>query len=163
EVVRTLLANAEHNDTFAIVIAGTRPRLFKEKPLPATPGNLQAAIDFLEKTHLVGALALSSALDQAVAQVQNAKNHYRVHGGSGIPMLGQRQSAKLARQIPQHVHYVGVGVGKRWGRHFMKTAAERTGGYVAQINPDEPISWRAFELMATLNTPRLMDVKVSDP
>ena len=43
----------------------------------------------------------------------------------------------------------------------MKAAAERTGGYFTQINPDEPVSWRAFELAATLNTPRLMNVKVS--
>jgi hypothetical protein len=44
----------------------------------------------------------------------------------------------------------------------MKTAAERTGGHFTQINPDEPIGWRAFELFATLNTPRLFDVEVTD-
>ena len=38
----------------------------------------------------------------------------------------------------------------------MKAAAERTGGYFTQINPDEPIAWRAFDLPATLNTPRLL-------
>ena len=48
------------------------------------------------------------------------------------------------------------------GRGFMKAAAERTGGYFTQINPDEPIAWRAFELAATLNTPRLLDVQVVD-
>ena len=58
--------------------------------------------------------------------------------------------------------YVGVGVGKRWARSFMKAAADRTGGYFTQINPDEPIAWRAFDLPATLNTPRLLDVKVVD-
>ena len=41
----------------------------------------------------------------------------------------------------------------------MKLAAERTGGYFTQINPDEPIAWRAFDLLATLNTPRLLDVR----
>src|SRR6185369_13626125 len=55
---------------------------------------------------------------------------------------------------------VGVGVGRRWGRSFMKAAAERSGGYFTQINPDESISWRTFELAATLNTPRLLDIKV---
>src|SRR5207302_250522 len=59
--------------------------------------------------------------------------------------------------------YVGVGVGKRWARGFMKGCAERTGGYFAQINPDECVPWRAFDLLATLNTPRLLDVKVTDP
>ncbi|MFO0966598.1 MAG: hypothetical protein U0793_13575, partial [Gemmataceae bacterium] len=44
----------------------------------------------------------------------------------------------------------------------MKQAADRSNGYFTQINPDEPIRWKAFDLLATLNTPRLMDVKVSD-
>ena len=63
--------------------------------------------------------------------------------------------------VPEGTRYVGVGIGKRWARDFMKTAAERSGGYFTQINPDEPVSWRAFELSATLNTPRLMNVRVS--
>src|SRR5262249_122274 len=38
---------------------------------------------------------------------------------------------------------------------------EKTGGHFTQINPDEPIAWRAFDLFATLNTPRLMNVRVA--
>src|SRR5262249_52968178 len=53
------------------------------------------------------------------------------------------------------------GVGKRWNRTFMKQLAEKTGGYFTSINPDESIAWRAFDLMATLNTPRLLDIKVT--
>src|SRR5437762_11013544 len=44
----------------------------------------------------------------------------------------------------------------------MKLAAERTGGHFTQINPDEPIAWRGFDLLATINTPRLMDVEIHD-
>ena len=44
----------------------------------------------------------------------------------------------------------------------MKIAAERSGGYFTQINPDESISWRSFDLAATLNTPRLLNVQVVD-
>src|SRR5439155_8940125 len=69
---------------------------------------------------------------------------------------------ELIQRLPGHVRYVGVGVGKRWNRSFMKLAAERTGGYFTQINPDEPIGWRAFDLAATLNTPRLLDITVAD-
>jgi hypothetical protein len=57
---------------------------------------------------------------------------------------------------------VGVGVGKRWARSLMKAAAEQTGGHFTQISPDESIGWRAFELAATLRTPRLLDVQVID-
>jgi tetratricopeptide (TPR) repeat protein len=60
------------------------------------------------------------------------------------------------------VRYVGVGVGKRWNRAWMKLAAERSGGYFTHVNPDEPLAWRAFELLATLNTPRLLELRVVD-
>src|SRR5262249_52737259 len=67
---------------------------------------------------------------------------------------------ELVKRLPDGTRYVGVGVGKQWGRAFMKQAAERTGGYFTQINPDESIGWRAFELLSALGTPRLLNLRV---
>src|SRR5260370_9150960 len=43
----------------------------------------------------------------------------------------------------------------------MKLAGEKSGGYFAQINPDDQVAWKVFELYSTLNTPRLLGVKVT--
>src|SRR5947199_10339394 len=56
EVVRGLLANAEADDTFAVLAANTRVRILPAKPV--TPENVQAALSFLEGAQLVGALDL---------------------------------------------------------------------------------------------------------
>src|SRR5206468_232652 len=85
-----------------------------------------------------------------------------VHVGSGVAAMGERREDVLARRLPDGARYVGIGVGRRWARGFMKAAAERTGGYFTQVNPDEPIAWRAFDLVATISTPRLMHVEVAD-
>jgi ferric-dicitrate binding protein FerR (iron transport regulator) len=162
EVVRSMLANAEHDDTFVILTAGTRTRAFDPKPRPATPENVRAAVDFLEKTHLVGALDLGGALAAARPFLEAGKEPYLVHVGGGIASLGERREDVLARQVPDGAHYVGVAVGKHWARGFMKAAAERTNGYCTQINPDEPVRWRAFDLVSTLNAPRLLNVRVVD-
>ncbi len=162
EVVRSVLANAEHDDTFAILTAGTRTRTFDPKPRPATPENIRAAVSFLDRTHLVGALDLSGALAAARPFLEGGKEPYLVHVGGGIASLGERREDVLARQIPDGTHYVGVAVGKRWSRGFMKAAAERSDGYFTQINPDESVRWRAFDLVSTLNAPRLLDVRVVD-
>ncbi|HND56476.1 MAG TPA: hypothetical protein PLV92_28855, partial [Pirellulaceae bacterium] len=45
----------------------------------------------------------------------------------------------------------------------MESAAGRTGGAVVQINPDEALEWRAFELLSELNAPRLTDIRVDAP
>jgi thioredoxin-like negative regulator of GroEL len=161
DVIRALLANAEHYDTFAIVMAGTRTSAFRSTPVLATPENVKAAVEYLESAHLIGALDLDQALAACTPFLKDKPNPHLVHVGSGIAALGERRHDVLAQRIPEGTRYVGVGVGKRWARDFMKTAAERSGGYFTQINPDEPVSWRAFELSATLNTPRLMDVRVT--
>ena len=162
DIIQALLRHVEHGDTFAVVTAGTRVQAFAPEPRAATSENIQAAVEFLERAHLIGALDLSAALATAETFTQAGANSYLVHVGSGIPALGERREDVLAKQVPQDVRYIGVGVGKRWSRGFMRAAAERTGGYVTQINPDEPVAWRAFDLFAALNTPRLLDVGVTD-
>ncbi|NQU24027.1 MAG: FecR domain-containing protein [Candidatus Nealsonbacteria bacterium] len=162
EVVRGLLENAEHDDTFSILTAGTRIHEFAAKPKAATPKNVKKAIQFLDQTHLVGALDLSGAFAATAALVDAAENPVLVHIGSGVPVLGQKDVADLVRLVPEGAQYVGVGVGKRWSRTLMKSAASRSGGHYTQINPDEQVSWRAFDLLATLNAPRLTDAKVTD-
>jgi hypothetical protein len=162
EVIRGLLANAEPDDTFAVLTAGTRVHAFADKPRPVTPENVQAAMTFLEGSHLVGALDLGRALAEAEPFLKAGKDAYLVHVGSGVAAMGERRDDVLAKRLPAGVRYVGVGVGRRWNRALMKQAAERSGGYFTQINPDEPVAWRAFDLAATLNTPRLLDVTVTD-
>jgi hypothetical protein len=161
EIVRALLAQAEPDDTFAVLAPGTRVHAFAPEARPVTPENIQAAIAFLEGVHLIGAFDLERTLHEAEPFLKAGKDPHLVHVGSGIAAMGEQRADVLAKSLPDGVRYVGVGVGRRWGRDFMKQAAERTGGYFTQINPDEPISWRAFELSATLNTPRLLDVRVA--
>jgi tetratricopeptide (TPR) repeat protein len=188
EIIRSLLAQAEPEDNFAVLTAGTRVRGFgdagginspagqeffpspglkawaREKLMPVTPQNVESAVGFLESAHLIGALDLGNALAEAAPVLKAAKNPWLVHVGSGIAAMGERREQELIQRIPQGARYVGIGVGKRWARNFMKAAAEQTGGYFTQINPDEPISWRTFDLVATLNTPRLLNVTVTaDP
>jgi tetratricopeptide (TPR) repeat protein len=162
EVIRALLNNAEHNDSFVLLSAGTNVRAFAPDARPVTPENVQAALDFLDKAHLIGALDVGKALDEAEPFLKAANNPYLVHVGTGVAAMGEKRDDVLAKRIPAGTHYVGVGVGRRWNRAFMKAAAERSGGYFTQINPDEPVSWRTFELYASLTAPRLLDVTVTD-
>jgi hypothetical protein len=162
EVVRGLLANAEPDDTFAMLTANTRVRAGTPQAQPVTPENARSALAFLEKAHLIGALDLGQAFNEAGPYLKAAKQPHLVHVGSGIAAMGERRNDVLAGRIPEGTHYIGIGVGKRWNRALMKSAAERTAGYFTQINPDETLSWRTFELSATLNTPRLLDVSVTD-
>src|SRR5262249_39228538 len=112
--------------------------------------------------HLVGALDLGKALTAAAAHLKQGANPYLVHVGSGIAALGERRQDVLVGRLPANTRYVGLGVGRRWNRALMKAAAEHTGGLFAQVTRAEPVAWRAFDLFATLNTPRLQSASVAD-
>jgi ferric-dicitrate binding protein FerR (iron transport regulator) len=161
DIIHGLLAHAEPDDTLVVLAAGTRVKALSDKPQPVTPQNVQAAIAFLESSHLIGALDLGRALTEAETFLKGRQPPLLVHIGSGIAAMGERRDDVLVKKLAS-CRYVGVGVGKRWARSFMKTAAERTGGLFTQINPDEPISWRTFDLAATLQKPCLLDLRVTD-
>jgi ferric-dicitrate binding protein FerR (iron transport regulator)/tetratricopeptide (TPR) repeat protein len=163
EVIRSLLAHAEHDDTFAVLSVGTRIRKWTDTPQPAIPENVSKAVTWLEARHLVGALNLDQAMSDATPLLQAGSNPHLVHVGSGIASFGEQRADELVKRIPAGTRYVGIGVGKRVSPAFMKVAAERTGGLFTQVNPDEPISWRGFEIASTLNAPRLLNVRVETP
>jgi ferric-dicitrate binding protein FerR (iron transport regulator) len=165
EVIRNLLTQAEHDDRFFVIAANSRVHLFETFGSLATADNIQRAIDWLGNVHLVGALDLGGAFDTASKLAGGLENPHVVHLGSGHPGMGRKQDAlkeMIAKEMPK-AKYVGIGVGKRWARAFMKEQAEKTGGLFTQINPDEQVAWRTFELLATLNTPRLLNVTAEFP
>ncbi len=160
EVIRSLLAHAEHDDTFSVLTVGTRVRKWHNEPEFATEENVARAIAWLERAHLIGATNLDEALTEVTPMLRVGTNPHLVHVGGGVASIGEQRADELVKRIPEGVRYVGIGVGKRVSPAFMKVAAERTGGLFTQVNPDEPINWRGFEIASTLNAPRLLNVRV---
>ncbi len=160
DVISTMLEHAEHDDTFSIINAATKSESFRIKPVRCSKKNVGKAIAWLEEAHLVGALNLEAAFAKSKPFCRSNNDTIVVHVGSANPVLGERDEKKLLKSLPSDAQYVGVGVGKRWSRSFMKAAAGRSGGHFTQINPDEKVGWRAFELLSTLNAPRLINLKI---
>ncbi len=160
QIAKVLLENAEHSDTFSLIRAGTQAESFRRKPVACSLENIAAADQFLSGVAPIGALDLEQALHAVRQQARGPHEVWVVHLGTGIPVLGERDDAVLQRLLPTDARYVGVAVGKRWSKSFMETAARRTGGHVTQINPDEAVAWRAFDLLSTLNAPRLSEIAV---
>jgi Vault protein inter-alpha-trypsin domain/FecR protein len=165
EIIRTLLENAEHSDTFEIITATTRPQRRTHGVVACSVENVRNAIIGLERTHLVGALDLEAAFKECVASgAKSAADDgttLLVHVGAGLPALGQHDGKALQNLLPDGMAYIGIGVGARWNRPLMKMLAESTGGYFTQINPDENIAWRAFDVYSTIHSPRLHHVNVA--
>ncbi|MEK6260894.1 MAG: VIT domain-containing protein [Planctomycetota bacterium] len=160
QIAKVLLENAEHSDTFSLIRAGTQAESFRRKPVDCSLENVAAAQQFLRDVAPIGALDLEQALQAVQKQVRGQRDVWIVHLGTGIPVLAERDDNTLLRLLPTNARYVGVAVGKRWSKSFMESAASHSGGHVTQINPDEAVAWRAFDLLSTLNAPRLTEIAV---
>src|SRR5262249_52975078 len=136
EVVRGLLAHAEAGDTFTVLAANTKPRLWQKELQPVRTPNVQSALRFLEEAHLIGALDLGAGVRRAMTLLERSANPSLAPRGGATASLGEQRSDVLVKTLPEKIRYIGVGVGKRWDRALMKAAAERTSGYFTQINPD---------------------------
>lgn len=160
QIVKTWLENVEHGDTLSLVRASTEPTLFRGDSVPCSIDNAAAALKFLDERPPLGALDLGQALDAVRQLARRDRETWIVHLGTGIPVLGERDANVLLRRLPEQARYLGVAVGKRWSKSFMETAASRTSGAVTQINPDEPVTWKAFETLSQLNAPRLTQLAI---
>src|SRR5262249_6737545 len=94
DVVRQLLKHGEYDDRFVLLTANSKVTPFDGKPQPARPKNVDDAIKFLQKSHLVGALDLQQSLEAACKFAKDAKNPHIVHVGSGIPAMGERDAGE---------------------------------------------------------------------
>ena len=104
DVIRGLLENAEHDDTFMLVAANTRIHWFDAKPQAAIQENIQEAVRFLEGVQLIGALDLAQALTAVEPTLKSAKNPVLVHVGSGIATIGMRNDAALRQDSYRQLH-----------------------------------------------------------
>ncbi|MHC4874913.1 MAG: VIT domain-containing protein [Planctomycetota bacterium] len=162
EALWTVLDNAEHDDTFALITASTRSKSFKARPVMCDAANIESALSFLDETPSLGALDVAAAFESAGRFCKGTKaENWIVHLGSGVGVVGRRDEQTLRSALPDNARYAGIGVGHRWNRSFMRDAASRTGGHFTQINPDEEVSWRAFEFLSALNAPRLLNLTVT--
>ncbi len=95
DVVRTILENAERDDTVRVVAAGARARA-EQVAMPLAPENVQAAVRLMENSQLIGALDLEQGFAEAARLAGGAERPVVLHVGSGVPVLGERDGVTQA-------------------------------------------------------------------
>jgi tetratricopeptide (TPR) repeat protein len=108
----------------------------------------------------VGATDAAAGLDAALVRFTRAGATRPVilYLGDGVVTAGPRQLDELrARLTGQAVKpmFVGIGLGEGPDTLTLGSLAGATGGLMATIDLSDDLRWRAFDLIATLNTPRI--------
>ena len=159
----TLVERAIHefddDDQATFIAFDHRPRVFGRAG-PVRELDVRRAISFLkeESKEGVGDTDLGAALDAALDALgpANATEHVVLYVGDGMVTRGEGRAAVLAEKLAGKAMFVGVAVGDRADHRLLGQLAAATSGLTVTVNPGDDLAWRAFDLVATLNTPRLL-------
>lgn len=102
--------------------------------------------------------ALARLADTGIATGASDAPPVILYLGDGVVTAGPRQLDALRQQIAGKAMFVGVGVGDGADTMTLGTLAGATGGMMATIDLSDDLRWRAFDLIATLNTPRITNL-----
>ena len=109
-----------------------------------------------------GVTNLSLGLDAALGLLagEDAARHI-LYLGDGTITEGSSELEAIRQRVDGKATVVGVSVGDGTDARTLAALASASGGLSVEINPGEDLAWRAFEVMAMLNSPRVIDVEAT--
>jgi hypothetical protein len=162
-VIERLLAEADDGDAFALINLDTQARPWKNELTGVRDPEGVSVAGFASVAERMGATNLKAALAVVSEMIDRtgADNAHIVYLGDGIATDGETQTKQLVSALPADAVFIGLGVGKKVDARFLQAAADATGGLFAALHPNEDLRWRVFDLVAALNTPRLVAAHVT--
>ncbi|MEM9191921.1 MAG: VIT domain-containing protein [Myxococcota bacterium] len=162
ELLTSLLRQLGRKDRAAVVAFDTTVRNLA--PELAPPSDLLPSLPaFLAaESQGIGATDLEAALTQARALLDDVSpdNARIVYLGDGMVTADERTPRGLSSVVEGHAELIAVAVGEQQDPEVLRGLVDATGGYLTTIRAGENLEWRAFDLMATLRTPRAVDLDV---
>ena len=107
----------------------------------------------------VGHTDLEGALRAAVTLLDGAPEPHILYVGDGIVTGGTRDQAALEQLVAGRATFVAATVGDTVDLHRLRALTTATGGMLTTTRPGDDLAWRAFDLVAALDTPRATRVR----
>jgi hypothetical protein len=159
-ILGRLIEEADDFDRIVLINANTKARVQEPGLLSVRNPEARRLVEAAKVDLPLGGTNLAAAFEAAADLIrkQDAPNPHILYLGDGVATDGKATIDELLNRLPKGAIFVGIGVGKKADAAFLQAAADHTGGMFTLINPDEDIDWRVFDLVAALNTPRLVGV-----
>ncbi len=158
--MRRALEHLRSSDYFRILHFGSNAEEFLSSPVPATPMNLKAGMEYVEKLYANGGTEMDRALDKAFSVAQQPDTLRLVvfltdgYIGNEATILSH-----LKQEIGQARVYA-LGVGTSVNRYLLDEMARAGKGQARFIDPTEQPEEAAIQLAAKLETPVLTDISI---
>jgi tetratricopeptide (TPR) repeat protein len=157
-LARSFVSEMDEDDRVAFVAFDTQARTMPGGFARAQDLDSAALDAFLtaEARGAGGVTDLRIGLDAAVGLLAGeTRAPHVLYLGDGSPSEGPEDAAALAPRIAGRATFVGVALGDGVDHRVLEGLAAATDGMAVELWPAEDLAWRAFEVVAALNSPRI--------
>lgn len=162
-VLGALLGALTPKDTLNVAAADVNCDWVFEKPVPATPANVTAVQQFLEKRSALGWTDLDKAFASALAMTE--PGIHVVYLGDAISTTGNADPVAFAKRLQRLYEgkagtFHAVALGSSYEPAALKAIGGLGGGSVRRVTADRPPQATALDLLTEIAAPSLRDLKV---
>lgn len=160
-VLSRLIEEADDDDSLFLVDVGIQPKRISKQFHKIRSDQSKSLLDREVKINF-GGTNLKLAFEEVKKLISEFKleNPHVLYLGDGVATDGEKKVSRLPDFMPNEATFVGIGIGKGVDGLLLQSVADKTNGLFTTINPDEDINWRIFDLIASINTPRLTEIEI---
>ncbi len=163
-LLKRLLHEWDEDDSVAVIAFDAQAR-----PWPQGLGKVRdVSLDKLDQwltTEATNGLG-ETRMEEALAAAQRLLRDYSTEGkpclvylGDGIVTGGEKRLSALRSEVSKNAKFISLAVGDRTNAPLLRGLAEATGGMYVAVNSGDDLAWRAFDVVAALNTRRIIDLR----
>jgi len=155
-------------DTFGLISFATEPVPFRDQMLPATPENVKAALEFIEKIEARGGTAINDALLLALKTMHGSKGlPMVVFLTDGLPTIGETSIETILKNIQgantDRARLFDFGIGYEVNTALLDKLAEENHGSSDYVTEKENIEVKVSNFYQKVANPVLADVRIEIP
>jgi Ca-activated chloride channel family protein len=163
--LRQALATLGRADRFKLVAFSTRVVRFRDDYVTATPENVQAAREFLDRLVADGGTNIAGALDAVLASSSGADRlPVVVFVTDGNPTVGEQAPDRIAAGAAGRIggaRIFTVGVGYDVNTYLLDRLASEGHGSAEYVAPNANIETAMSELLAKIEHPALVNLRIA--
>jgi len=147
-------------DSFNVIQFNDRPHKLFASSRPATAGNIQAAVHYVQNLHAAGGTEILSALRLALGLTGDPGKVRQVIFITDGSVANERALLSYIRHNIHNTRLFTVGIGSSPNGHFMRKAAEHGRGTYTYINRTGEVQSKMGALFAKLENPVLTRIDI---
>ena len=163
--LRQALASLGRSDRFRLVAFSTRVVAFRDEFVAATPENVRAAREFLDRLEADGGTNIAGALDAVLGAPSDPERlPVVVFVTDGNPTVGEQSPERIAAEAGSRIgraRIFPVGVGYDVNTWLLDRLAAEGRGSAEYVAPDADIETAMGELLGKLQHPALVNLRIA--